>query len=504
MLLPSLLLVLSAQATVSLPDVFENEAFVVRQITLGSETVGPQPFSAVVTNRSGRTRTLIVDIRVEATGPGTANWQGQFNFPLAPGEMRRITADYEIPVPLLRRTILRFGEATDPAAFEGWLWTKTLDPSSRPSAETLRATFAPHELHLSRLSDVRLSELRRRLPEAIQRSRTEGALRGRLRDLFRPASSAGPDFGYRIEPWEEDTEKVESTFSAHAVAVESFSITGEGGTRITAFIATAKDGAEETKPLLILLSGNPPGTRERMASGAAFFARLGYHAVGVARRKTARVWDSKARFLSYSTDPVNDVRRLIDYLQSQSRHRFSRIGLYGFSAGAREGMFVAALDDRISAAALASGLTSHDWSFKDDAWIPTFSGMIVFPDLGLGTPDIGNLRGEQRWETIARAKPEHHARARAIFAKEFPYFEDMDPVKVAPLAAPIPLLIVSGARDGQFQVPGVVEVDEAVQQSYAKLGFSGCADLYIGPRAGHAVDVDGSRVICAFFDRWLR
>jgi len=130
--------------------------------------------------------------------------------------------------------------------------------------------------------------------------------------------------------------------------------------------------------------------------------------------------------------------------------------------------------------------------------------MIVFPDLGLGTPDIGNLRGEQRWEAVARAKPEHHARARAIFAKEFPYFEDMDPVKVAPLAAPIPLLIVSGARDGQFQVPGVVEVDEAVQQSYAKLGFSGCADLYIGPRAGHAVDVDGSRVICAFFDRWLR
>jgi pimeloyl-ACP methyl ester carboxylesterase len=229
---------------------------------------------------------------------------------------------------------------------------------------------------------------------------------------------------------------------------------------------------------------------------------LGYQAIAVDRRLTSRILDEKAKFLTDFADPVNDLLRLIDYFSE--KYPRSKIGLFGYSAGAIEGKFVAALDRRISAAVLACGIASHNSFFTDDAWVPTFSGFIIFPELGLGHPIIAKLTDEEFSAQLAKLKPEHNARAREVFQKAFPYFEDLDPVRVTPLIAPVPLLIVSGAQDGQFKPEGVVEVDDAVRPAYAKYGLGVCSELYIEPRAGHSIDPTAASIIAAFFERWLR
>jgi fermentation-respiration switch protein FrsA (DUF1100 family) len=122
----------------------------------------------------------------------------------------------------------------------------------------------------------------------------------------------------------------------------------------------------------------------------------------------------------------------------------------------------------------------------------------------LGKPDIANLTPEQFRENLNKLKPEHHAKAREIYRKEFPYFEDLDPLKTAPLIAPVPLLIVTGAQDDQFNPSGAVEVDQAVQNAYRKFGLSACSELYIQPRVSHTVDSTAGLVIAAFFERWLK
>jgi hypothetical protein len=169
-----------------------------------------------------------------------------------------------------------------------------------------------------------------------------------------------------------------------------------------------------------------------------------------------------------------------------------------------EGKFVAALSGKIDAAVLACGITSNNWLFKDNAWIPTYSGMIIFPELGLGTPDIAHLTREQFRENYEKVKPEHNQRARGIFNKLFPYFEELDALKIAPLIAPVPLMIVTGAQDEQFSTPGVVEVDEEVERAYQAYGLRSCSELYIQRRIGHAIDNKGGLVISAFLERWLK
>jgi hypothetical protein len=130
--------------------------------------------------------------------------------------------------------------------------------------------------------------------------------------------------------------------------------------------------------------------------------------------------------------------------------------------------------------------------------------MIIFPELGLGAPDIAHLTREQFRENYEKVKPEHNQRAREIFNKLFPYFEDLDALNVAPLIPPVPLMIITGARDEQFAIPGVVGVDEKVQSAFQSYGLRSCSELYIQPRAGHAVDGKGGLVLSAFLERWLK
>jgi len=225
---------------------------------------------------------------------------------------------------------------------------------------------------------------------------------------------------------------------------------------------------------------------------------------GIDRRITSRKLHKKENFLTNYSDPVYDILRLIDFLHSQSRIKFSKIGIYGFSAGGIEGRFAAALDYRISAVVLACATYSHNQIFKDKAWVPTYSCLIIFPELGLGNPVMANITYEQWLINLNKLKPKHNTQARKIYNDIFPFFEDLDPLKVTSLIAPVPLLIVTGAQDSQFNPGGVIEVDRAVKKAYDKFGFSECSNLYIQPRASHYVTKHCGFIIAAFFERWLK
>ncbi|MBN1940113.1 MAG: hypothetical protein JW843_11030 [Candidatus Aminicenantes bacterium] len=101
-------------------------------------------------------------------------------------------------------------------------------------------------------------------------------------------------------------------------------------------------------------------------------------------------------------------------------------------------------------------------------------------------------------------KPEHNLLAKEAYERLVPDFVDFDSVNVMPLVAPIPLLIVTGARDVQFTVDGVVEVDEAARLAYGKYNLEQCHDLVIQPRAYHHLSPLGENAVMAFLKRWLQ
>lgn len=503
---------------------FTNDIFKIQDIDLGEETEGTNLFSINVINCTNTKKNLVIDLRTECICLGMANWQRQFYFCLEPHENRNIELEYEIFSPILKRIILRFGESERFFDREKWVelpseqqakisppkinyfWKKIfLQKQNREIEKVLYDRISLHNVFLDKISEEKLFQIKTELPTLIRQSRREGnLLRKKLYKLFQIDRRYPTDFDFQLETWREESQYYDSLFENSQVIYEVFSISSESSNRITSFFATKKENFNKKKPLILLLSGNPPGTKESLIESSIYFSKIGYHTVGIDRRQTSRILDKKEKFLTNYSDPVCDILRMIDFLSNQSKFKISNIGIYGFSAGAAEGKFVAAMDDRINAAVLACGITSHNWMFRDKAWFPTYSGMIIFPELGLGKPDIGNLTSEEFWENYNKLNPQHNARARETFNKEFPFFEDMDPLKVTPLIAPIPILIVSGAQDDQFITTGVVEVDRAVQKAYKKYGLQYCSEIYIQPRIGHTVDTKGSYVIAAFFERWLK
>ena len=502
---------------------FENGIFKVQDMNLGAEIMGKNIFSAQISNLTESTKNLAIDIRTECLGFGIANQQRQSYYRLQGHESRKIRFEYEIASPLIGRIILRLGESEKYLDMDKWrslghaeqmknlppdakyFWRKVFYHKLSPEQEkTINDLTSAHDICLETLSSEKISQMKMELPVQIEKARKEeNPLRKKLSQLLRIDRECPQDYGFREEKWDERFSYLNQIFDNYNIKAEVFSIAADAGNRINAFFVSRTKDSQEKKPLIILLSGNPPGIKESLVSGAAYFAVLGYHAIGIDRRPSARILDKKEKFLDNHSDPVFDTLRLVNFLQSQTRYKISNIGIWGFSAGAGEAKFVAALDSRIKAVALACGITSHDWLFKDVAWVPTFSGMIIFPELGLGNPDIGHLTSQQFQENFAKVKSEDNPRARKIFNEVFPYFEDLDSLRVVPLIAPVPLLIITGTQDDQFSILGVVEVDSAVEEEYKKYGLVSCSEFYPEPRTGHWINSKAGYIIGSFFKRWL-
>ena len=503
---------------------FCNDDIEFQDIDLGNIQEGSNRFSASISNNSDQPKFLVIDIRTECIALGRSGWQSQFFYQLYPNEKREIAIVYHLASPILDRMILRLGKTERyfnrkewnklPAAYRKsnpppkpkFIWKKTirikLSDRIRAFSQELTKNYG---VFVNSISSERLLYIKKELPELIRQSRVKkNLLRNKLKKLFLDKRNMLPDFDPQISTWAKNVSYIWDSMERFGIKADVFSINGEGENRIKAFFATLKVNSEKKKPMILLLSGNPPGTKESLVKAAIYFSLLGYHTVGIDRRESARLLDSKKKFLTNYSDPVFDALRLIDYFESNPDYKFSKIGIFGFSAGAGEARFISALDDRVNAVVIASGTTSFNWLFKNRGWIPTLSGMIIYPDLGLGSPAIGKLSSKEFWKYFYKAKPEHNALAKEKFSEIYPFFNNLDPLNVMPLVAPIPSLIISGAQDGQFTPSGVVEVDIKSQSAYKDMNVSECSEFYLQPRTAHSLSNKAACIIVTFFDRWLK
>jgi len=278
----------------------ENDIFQIREINLGYEKDGVNIFSSVVLNRTDFIKNFCVDIRTEGKGFGRGNWQRQYFFRLQPHETKKIQVEYNVFPSIMSLIILRFGEAERYIDVDEWIklppenraenplpdvqfhWTKIISPKKVIfEKNVIENIIARHSIFLNHIANDLLSKIKLKLSDLIKQSREEKTLRKKLYKLFLGEREYSKDFNYRRESWKESYSFLNSIFEKEHLFIEPFSIKGEKGNRITAFFASCEKEVNEKKPIILLLSGNPPGTKESLVGHSVFFSKLGYHTMSI-------------------------------------------------------------------------------------------------------------------------------------------------------------------------------------------------------------------------------
>lgn len=104
---------------------------------------------------------------------------------------------------------------------------------------------------------------------------------------------------------------------------------------------------------------------------------------------------------------------------------------------------------------------------------------------------------------LAALTTELNKKALEAFRKRYSYFDLYDSTHILPLVAPKPLLIITGAKDDQFPLEGVLALDEVVKQKYSSLGVEEASALFIMPRRGHYYAPEAIDLTIDFLRLWL-
>lgn len=502
-----------------------NEILEVQDINFGVPHLGYNSFHARFINKSADTLYAVVDIRTEGININLANYQRSDVVTLVPSESKHIELPYQCLSELTRRIILKIGKSeayfdmdlfinlsreermNNPLPKRAIFWNEKIQMDLVKQIEDYgRSDHSAYEIFLNPIQAERIARIKSDFKQQLDSGkRADNHLIARLKETFYQNRIYPSDFDKQASEWKGKT-NYEELLDELNLYRDVFSISAEKDNRIHGFFITRNGEDQFSKPTIIILGGNPGGEKESVINRAIPFALAGYHVIGVERRPSARLNDSLEKFISNDSDPVSDVIRIIDFVDQSTLLSYSSLGLFGYSKGAMEGKFIAALDDRLDAVVLACGLSSMNSLFEDrERWIPTLSGFNIYPQIGLESPfEAGEeLNSETYQKYFLMAKPEHNEAARKAYEKMIPEFNDFDALNVVPLIAPIPLMIVSGARDIQFTVDGVTEVDVAAERVYQSYGCPECYDLILEPRTGHSVDAKTSGIVLAFFHRWL-
>ncbi len=170
-------------------------------------------------------------------------------------------------------------------------------------------------------------------------------------------------------------------------------------------------------------------------------------------------WNAKG-FTPAGVEAWNSIRAL-DYLESRPEVDRQRLGMTGRSGGGSYTWTVAALDERVRAAAPVAGIT--------DLRNQVVDGCVE------GHCDCMFFVNTYRWD----------------FAQ------------MAALIAPRPLLVVNTDSDSIFPLDGVVRLHAQVRGGYAALGEAGKLGLVIGP-GGHHDTQDLQVPVLRWFNRHLK
>lgn len=160
---------------------------------------------------------------------------------------------------------------------------------------------------------------------------------------------------------------------------------------------------------------------------------------------------------------LRDDLMALDYLCSRPEVDKKRIGVTGMSMGSTRSWWLAALDERISAAVCVACLTRYQ-------------------------------------DLIATGRLREHG----IYYFVPGVLEHFDTEAVVSLIAPRPLLTQTGDRDGGSPISGVNTINSFVERVYRLYGKNECFRGVVYPGVGHKYTAKMWRETLAWLDRWLK
>lgn len=436
----------------------------------GAGETGRNRYRATVRNDGAEPFPFVLSLRTESASRG---WQRGLYRMLAPGEIADVEMEYEVPDRGYRLLVAYFGRA------ERMPTEETPYPGFDAFAEQ-RHALRPAEAGAP-------PRFWRRAPHApIPREHSaDGPMATELAGLLDWARPTADDVAPEILG--------EATIGDYRVI--DVRIATEPDATID-FLLVRRNDREGPLSTALYLPGNPPGTKRSGLVSAMSLADAGLQVAAVERRESARETEA-GEFLSSRADPVFDAGRVVDHLLSRDDVAGEEIGVFGFSLGAYEGMLLTALHPDVGAAALASRMAVDDSLFGSPGWIPTLWSVEVLEDVGLAR-HIGD------WEALwGGATPAVGAAALEAYRARYPYFDRLDPAAIVPGLAPVPVLVVAGARDPQFPLSAVLALDALALAAYREAGVEERSELYVMPRGGHTLTPRAMDVIADWLRIWL-
>jgi dienelactone hydrolase len=289
------------------------------------------------------------------------------------------------------------------------------------------------------------------------------------------------------------------------LVAEHVTFAADPQSRVTAIVVKNAGGANRA-PAVIFLHGTG-GNKEQNLARLTLLARKGFVAMAIdARYHGERAVDVPGPAASpYSNailrafhdgkehpfffDPVWDVMRTIDYLETRADVDRSRIGVAGFSKGAIETYLAAAVEPRIAASVAGHGVQSFHWALDHNGW---------------------DSRAWTIRDAIEPAAKEAKTTVAPAFLRQFydrvapGIYGEFDGPAMLPLSAPRPFLVVTGDSDPRTPMAGVRECAVAAEKAYQAAGAPEKFSVKVEENVGHEQTRVFDESMVGWFVRWLK
>ena len=167
----------------------------------------------------------------------------------------------------------------------------------------------------------------------------------------------------------------------------------------------------------------------------------------------------------------------------------------GISEGGFECWIAAVIDDRLAAIAPVIGVTR--WTDTDN---PVIAALSLVGRIALMPRVYDAARKDLKEEKINARVVQY------VDDKLTPGMRDrFDPLRMVPLLAPRPLLILAHEKDQLIPLAGTKQVYEATRKRYADLKAEDKVAMRVAPGLPHeAADEEEIKALVAWFDKWLK
>eukprot|EP00475_Leptophrys_vorax_P026182 TRINITY_DN36785_c0_g1_i1.p1 TRINITY_DN36785_c0_g1~~TRINITY_DN36785_c0_g1_i1.p1 ORF type:complete len:522 (-),score=101.96 TRINITY_DN36785_c0_g1_i1:75-1640(-) len=192
------------------------------------------------------------------------------------------------------------------------------------------------------------------------------------------------------------------------------------------------------------------------------------------------------RSYPYIYDTVQDVIRLLDYLETRDDVDLTRIGITGISSGGHIAWRSGVADDRISAVATIIGVEDTRNSLENDIWYRRV--WTISPPFIEAAMELQGLNAAmfQSYSDLAMIDPNIIA---LVWGRINPgILDEQNAANALAAISPRPLFVLAGQNDTQNGDPdAVVAISQTVETQYMTDGADGMFQFYQRPNSGHAL-----------------